>query len=338
MEQIEPLVLSKQATENMRRQARNAMRSVRPALPVVAQRRLALRPEWLEGGRWAPTNPSCVLVPGRDLAIVSYRLVNYRNTRASYYRFMDADGVIRTRVVLQLRQLDGTVVAEALLEPPATDVAGPYQGLEDARLFWDGDVLCFSASYAQLRPVAVPRVVYGRTGVRADTLWKDGDVLTCSVTELSVSHMYQTEKNWLPFGSLQWIYSLDPFVVVTYAEGTATASAPRPHPLDLGPLRGSTGPVRVDGVWLSLYHYYSEGDGRWYHHRWVLHDDTMAPVAVSETFCFDAEPAKAEVEFACGLAVLPSGHLWVTYGKNDCEAWEVEVDLTTVFTMRWYKN
>lgn len=314
-----------------------AMKGVRPSLPCVT-RRLTLKETWLENGRWVAMNPSVVLLPTGE-RLVSYRLVNYRNRRASYYRFMDPDGVIRTRVVLQRCAADGTALSEHLLEPPSAPVAGPYQGLEDIRLFLEGTTVCFSASYAQLRALPVPRLVYGRTDYDCSAPPSDGvAVAVTALVELTASPPTQTEKNWLPLPGRRWLYGLAPPTIVELSENgqcaVVTGAMPR---FDVEPLRGSSGPVCVAGTWLSLYHYYSEGDGRWYHHRWVRHDPTTwEPLAVSETFCFNKDAAAAEVEFACGLAVLPSGTLLVTYGKDDCEAWEAEVAPTSVMDLVWF--
>jgi hypothetical protein len=320
----------------------NVLRFTRPSHPLRSLRSLSVSPSWLEGGRWVPMNPSIVAVP--DGYIVNYRLVNYRNRRASYYR-LEADGVIRTRNVLQAWNLSGEVIGEYLLDLGtfASD-AGPYQGLEDLRLVVKDGVLCFSASYAQLRPLPVPRIVYGRTDLHVDSFPPPGtQVHVVELTELMASPVHVCEKNWMPVvrsDGLFWIYSLQPFRILQWmGDGVADVQPIRSSSssIYLKSLRGSVGPVEIEGRWLSLVHFYSTGDGRWYHHRWIQHDpDTLVPVAVSASFCFNPVADDAEVEFAAGLIVGRDGLLWVTYGKDDRESMLACISLQDVMTRTWY--
>lgn len=339
---LERLALSPDVAVPMRVVAENTMRFVRPSHPGGIRTRLTVHADWLEKGRWVAMNPSIARLP--DGYLVNYRLVNYRNRRASYYQ-LEPDGIIRSRNVLQRWTADGQVVAEYPLDLGDFAVAeGPYQGLEDVRLIVLDGRLDFSASYAQLRDLPIPRLVYGQTSLRVDALPPSGTpVRVTSLTELMASPIHQCEKNWMPVvwsGRLHWIYSMDPFTLLQW-DGTNVVRARSDAPsstLFLGSFRGSVGPVSPsEGLWLSLVHYYSTGDGRWYHHRWVQHDpETLAPKAVSATFCFNAVAGDAEVEFAAGLVVGHDGVLWVTYGKDDHEAWLARLDVTSVLAMPWY--
>jgi len=322
--------------------AENALRHARPSHPVVSTRALTLSEPWYEGGRWVAMNPSIVSIPGGY--IVNYRLVNYRNRRASYYQ-LETDGVIRTRNVLQALNQAGEVLAEYSLDlDKYTSKDGPYQGLEDLRLVVVDGTLCFSASYAQLRPLPVPRLVYGRTDLRVAALPPQGErVRVVELTELMASPVHVCEKNWMPVvrgTGLFWIYSLQPFRLLQWMGNEVWDVVPVRHSSDnthLGSLRGSVGPVEVEGHWLSLVHFYSTGDGRWYHHRWVRHDpETLQPLSVSASFCFHSDPDTAEVEFAAGLTVGHDGLLWVTYGKDDREAMLACISVRDVLALDWY--
>jgi hypothetical protein len=325
---------------NLRKLAENVMRFVRPSHPGAILSKLSLGKEWV-GENWYPTNPSIVLLPQGYL--VNYRLVNYRNRRASYYQ-LASDGIIRSRNVLQAWNLAGHIVGEYPLELGSfsSDV-GPYQGLEDIRLIVDNGTVCFSASYAQIRPVPVPRVVFGVTDLKVDALPPTGTpVRVVNLTELIATPMHICEKNWMPVqwsGALHWIYSFEPFRLLKWTGNhiELVRDQKNAQVITLESIRGSVGPVHLpDGTWLSLGHFYSTGDGRWYHHRWVKHDpNTLIPTSISSAFCFNASADDAEVEFAAGLAVGHDGMVWVTYGKDDCEAWMAKIypnDLNLI----WY--
>ena len=322
--------------------AENALRFARPSHPVALQRELTLSPEWLEDGRWVAMNPSIARIPGGY--IVNYRLVNYRNRRASYYQ-LEADGVIRTRNVLQAWNQAGEVLGEYPLDLGRfASTEGPYQGLEDLRLVVLEGLLSFSASYAQLRPLPVPRLVYGRTDLQVASLPPTGTpVQVVELTELMASSVHHCEKNWMPVvrsDGLHWIYAIQPFQLLRWDSGgvvVATQDGPGTKAF-LGSLRGSVGPVEVEGRWLSLVHFYSTGDGRWYHHRWVEHDPvSLRPVAVSASFCFHPVADDAEVEFAAGLVVGHDGLLWITYGKDDRAAMLACVAVQDVLALTWYR-
>ena len=322
--------------------AENALRFARPSHPVALQRELTLSPAWLENGRWVAMNPSIARIPGGY--IVNYRLVNYRNRRASYYQ-LEADGVIRTRNVLQAWNQAGEVLGEYPLDLGRfASTEGPYQGLEDLRLVVLDGLLSFSASYAQLRPLPVPRLVYGRTDLQVASLPPTGTpVQVVELTELMASSVHHCEKNWMPVvrpDGLHWIYAIQPFQLLRW-DGVGVVVATQDGPstkASLGSLRGSVGPVEVAGRWLSLVHFYSTGDGRWYHHRWVEHDPvSLRPVAVSASFCFHPVADDAEVEFAAGLVVGHDGLLWITYGKDDRAAMLACVAVQDVLALTWYR-
>lgn len=320
--------------------AENALRHARPSHPVVSLRTLTLSDPWYEGGRWVAMNPSIVSIPSGY--IVNYRLVNYRNRRAAYYQ-LEPDGIIRSLNIMQAWNLAGETLSEYILDLGTyIRKEGPYQGLEDLRLVVMDGILCFSASYAQLRPLPVPRLVYGRTDLRVDALPPHGHrVHVTDLTELMASPVHVCEKNWMPVvrpDGLFWIYSLHPFRLLKWSDvdgGVYDVDAGN-YPM-MRTLRGSVGPVEAGGHWLSLVHFYSTEDGRWYHHRWVRHDPTtLQPLAVSASFCFNPDPDAAEVEFAAGLTVGHDGLLWVTYGKDDHEAMLACIAVSDVLALDWY--
>lgn len=334
--------------EVVRKFAADAVRLTRPSHPVRYRQRLVPSQHWLEGERWVPTNPS--LVRTRDGYLANLRLVNYRNRRATNPWFADGDGVVRSRNLLQRLDASGQRLSEHLLELPpgmARDF-GPWQGLEDLRLFLVGDRIGFSASYAQLRDLAVPRLVFGLTDLDPAAPPADGaPVAVASLTELMASAIDVPEKNWMPLAlpgqPIEWIARLQPFKRVRLDPETGALSIEADEPsrtaagLYLRNLRGGCGPVLTPaGRWWSLGHFHGLHDGRFYHHRWIEHDPaSLRPVAVTEPFCWDEDAESCEVEFACGLCVGHDGLLWVTYGKDDREGVLARVAEEDVAALPW---
>jgi hypothetical protein len=356
--------------QKARRLVQDALRFTRPSLAAASPPTpltLVHDARWREDGRWAATNPS--VVAWGDFTLINYRLVNYRNRRASYYK-LERDGVIRSRNIWQLRKTsDQSVVAEYELKVRHPMLLTSIQGLEDLRLFiWNGRI-CFTGSCAQLRHGQV-RLVWGITNADP-TVWSSLPPPDTSVVYVDALHELlvpnvpssQCEKNWMPWATdaddgpvqMRWIYMLDPYrrvvapsdvgmlddAPVQVEDDTTGSVFAAPDTTDLSELRGSVGPVWLPQPtlgWVSLVHFYSIGDGRWYHHRWVVHDALSGrPVQLSGAFCFDADPAQAEVEFAAGLVVLPDmSGVRVTYGKNDREAWERIVTATELEALTWY--
>lgn len=324
----------------------NVLRHVRPSIHTLRQWEINVGSQWKEQGRWVATNPS--LLAFKHGYMINYRLVNYRNSRASYY-VLEEDSIIRSRNILQHLGVSGEVLGEYPLELGSyTSDKGPFQGLEDIRLIDVQGTVCFSASYAQMYPLGVPRMVFGRTDLSLNDLPLTGTpVHVKELVPLTASPVHVTEKNWMPVnnkGSLYWIYGIHPFRLLRYtgSKGNGVEDTPilsSPLPLNLSSLRGSAGPVHVQGRCFSLVHFYSSGDGRWYHHRWVEHNpDTLVPVGVSASFCFHPRPDDVAVEFAAGLCVGHDGHLWVSFGREDRESHLAVVDLCDVLALQWYPS
>jgi predicted GH43/DUF377 family glycosyl hydrolase len=83
-----------------------------------------------------------------------------------------------------------------------------------------------------------------------------------------------------------------------------------------GRLRGGSQAVRVDEGWLVIVHDVSfSGSSRTYLHRFVMFDDKLTLVSMSDPFYFE----KSGIEFCAGLAQL-GGKLVASYAINDGSA------------------
>lgn len=161
------------------------------------------------------------------------------------------------------------------------------------------------------------------------------------------------EKNWVPFdyqGSLLLAYSLDPHRIFLPHIGTNRCdSVALTHPdigWEWGVLRGGTTALPIDGQrYLSFFHSSIEA-------ATAHSNDELIDHYVMGAYTFSREPPfeiqaishepivgkgfyhgpvhqpywkRVRVVFPCGF-VMDDSNIWITYGRQDHEAWVVKLD------------
>lgn len=207
-----------------------------------------------------PSNPTIVrLADGRLVANV--RLVNYYHERGRVFAPKDADGIVRTRNVIQEWDPE-TGLARSSIEssaalPAEWDLTTRVRGLEDQR--WaqhDGRLwltfTCFNIPGSGGQPqVALGRVTEQLDGVEA-------------IRALRYAGSGPYEKNWLPWsrpssaGRLALVYGYDPFRILEVDPETGecvVVSETRPS-FATARWRGSAGPVPtpIPGRYVGVIH------------------------------------------------------------------------------------
>ena len=284
---------------------------------------------------WQASNPSICVHDGRVRCVV--RTVNYKIVNGRYVTppedVVREEGkykgwqIIRTRNFLLDLDNDLKTLREVeLVDKSSSQLSNyPVKGFEDARLFaWNGKwwATCTVCDFTEdgKREIALLEIDDNGAVVRAEPLrgpWS--------------AHV---QKNWMPVvdaASVKFIYatSLDgdvgSTVVFDLVEAAAapvfggprySIKAPDNATYAHGRLRGGSQAVHIDEGWLVIVHDVTfAGTSRTYHHRFVLFDDKLTLVSMSDPFYFE----KSGIEFCAGLAQV-GDKLVASYAVNDGSA------------------
>ena len=177
-----------------------------------------------------------------------------------------------------------------------------WRGLEDIRFINETTVL---ATIPECHPKGQPALFQGR-------------LIGNRVSDLQLlAPNDQPEKNWMPFGDNQVVYSVDPLQVKAI---TDVSLSPRAlNPLFAGDLKGyhgSTNGIPWNQGWLFLIHVNRERTV----HRWLWLSDTEPQY--SDEFVFFAH---SYIEFPCSLCEY-NDTLFVSLGLNDDKAFILELN------------
>ena len=259
---------------------------------------------------WYASNPS-IYRNGDQLRCV-VRTVNYRLVNGSY---IAPDNIVRTRnFLLDLNEAFKTArVVEIVDKTGDVRTAFPVRGFEDARLFFWRD---------QWRATATVRdfTESGLCEIALLDLDDDGTVVRAEALRGAWSAL--TQKNWMPFvegDAAKFVYATQPTTIfsLTKSADGYTIEAPAGSTLGHGRLRGSSQGVRIDGGWLFAVHdaAFPGGSSRIYLHRFVLLDDQLRLVSMTDLFYFE----RLGIEFCAGLTQV-GDKLIASYGVNDSSA------------------
>ncbi len=285
---------------------------------------------------WNASNPSIYFDGDRLRCVV--RTVNYKIVNGSYVTppedVVRDEGswkgwqIIRTRNFLLDLDADfkTTRVVEIVDKTGDARTSYPIHGFEDARLFawkgtwWATATVCNFTEDGR-REIALLQIDDDGAVVRAEPLRGPWSV--------------HAQKNWMPFvdtenDRVKFIYatSLNGDVGSTTIFDLVEADDPEARPrysiqpppgstFDHGRLRGGSQAVRVDGGWLFAVHDVTfPGDsGRMYLHRFVLIDDKLELVSMTDPFYFE----RLGIEFCAGLARV-GDKIVASYAVNDGSA------------------
>lgn len=270
---------------------------------------------------WNASNPSIYADGDRVRCVV--RTVNYRIVNGTYttppedivrnagpYKGWQ---VIRTRNFLLDLDEDFKTTQVVELVDATGDVRTDYpvHGFEDARLFaWNGKWWATSTVCD-----------FTETGAREIALLAiedDGSIRRAEA--LRGPWSTQAQKNWMPFvdgDSLRLVYATCPTRIFTLPKaGDVMCWSPANGAFDSGRLRGGSQGVRVEGGWIFVVHDVAfPAKGRIYLHRFVLLNDQLQLVAMTDPFYFEV----LGIEFCAGLARV-GDKLVASYAVNDGSA------------------
>ncbi len=273
---------------------------------------------------WNASNPS-IYADGEKVRCV-VRTVNYKIVNGSYVMTPADDvvrdegrwkgwQVIRTRnFLLDLGDDLKTTRATEMVDATGGGRTGyPVHGFEDARLFawkggwWATATVCDFTEDGR-REIALLQIDDGGAVARAEPLrgaWSE-----------------HAQKNWMPLvedGAVKFVYATSPptiFALTETPDGHAV-EPPAGCSFSHGRLRGGSQGVRVDGGWIFAVHdvAFPGGSSRLYLHRFVLLDDQLRLVSMTDPFYFE----RLGIEFCAGLCLV-GDRLVASYAVNDGSA------------------
>jgi hypothetical protein len=258
--------------------------------------------------------PSAISILNYPMANVRY--VNYWTENAEYFTKNNVD-VQTENAYVNLETNEFTKMIDSSISLPRfrTNV----KGLEDIRLFKQGNQTKFTATSVREYEKDVIRVVTGDYELNGQ--YENVRVMKSPTND-------SCEKNWLPIsGTDMFIYSWSPYRIID-SESNVVKSVQTPPLFSL--FRGSAPPIRFEDGWLTLVHFVEYSKPRKYYHLFVKHDIDLIPVALSLPFVFKtanveycvsvSEKLECYVSFADKnphrVTIDQSSLEWISLGRN----------------------
>lgn len=251
-------------------------------------------------------------------------------------------------IVILDKNLDPITEPE-ILKPRLENSKTPSQA-EDARLFTYRDRIFViyndnvdSTSYFDRRDMYIAELFYENGHFYLTTPLK--------LIHATKFHTQIKQKNWVPFvwnNELQMTYSISPHEILrpNLIEGECYPAYETSSTLawDLGVLRPSTPPLFIDGEYLAFFHSgtpmrseVSGGSDLWHYFMGAYTFSAEPPFKITQItplpivgkeFYTSSDYFK-RVIFPGGF-VINGNHLYVAYGKDDCEMWIATIDKTAL--------
>jgi len=264
-----------------------------------------------------PTSPSFITF--HDANILNVRYVNYTLTPQGAYIIRHRDGHLYTKNMCVTLDRDFKVSSVAMMEDKPTGLVTRHpiiEGIEDIRLFHDGDVLKFIATQREFSQENVNRMILGEYNLDTKQL--------CNAKVIEPPEFTGCEKNWIPIhrnGRLHFIYKWYPLQIGEIEEDGSRLIIREEFvmPSIFERVRGSSGFVLFENSLVGVIHYSEEGAPRKYFHALVwLEKETGRPTHMSDIFIFN----KLGIEFCIGFTVeivegVPFARFWFSQHDRD---------------------
>ncbi len=305
--------------------------------------------------KWHVTNPSILAFSTEatsDGYLVTCRRVNYRRDPETHrFSFLGGATKFQSETFLLVLNADFSMIScKKIIAPRYHSTKCNAEGIEDARLFMQGDCVWVACTFPDASDHKVTRTGLIRLGPLEKLVVKPSLFDSLMGEELEAEASYtlagpqatRHEKNWIPFvcnGEIRSIYSWDPLVVLKPDLATPDKdqdvglkwevfhSCPQISATrcewDLSRVRGGTcGIPWPPGSTSHLLFLVHEVDEKFhYFHRFViLHPVDSKVVGVSLPFYFEAP----QIEYAAGLTHTKDTIL-ISYGVGDAQAHLVEI-------------
>lgn len=292
-----------------------------------------------------PTNyigSSPTIIRGPDHLYCMIRGVNYTILENSSYEIRDPHNIIYTRNFIIPMNEDLSWNNEEIMELVINTNAynghkfpSKIIGLEDMRLFYFRNKLCFSCTSLEYNHKNIPQICYGEIEI------SNNKATVTKLIPLQYREFIKYEKNWLPFvvnnnnndnnnnkEHLLFIYSWDPFIILEFNPDTNILSTKLEKQIsdyDLREFRGSAPPIPYKDGYLTTIHYVTKEFPRTYYHRFIYVSKDFETIKISKGFYFK----NTDIEFNLSLCHSNYG-LLVTSSFRDNSSEINIVDYDTV--------
>jgi glycosyltransferase involved in cell wall biosynthesis len=270
-------------------------------------------------GDYIASSTSIIKLP-EDRYRLNVRYVNYRvQPNGSYIMFENGvgshDHLVRTR--------NFTVIANAKFEPVEDlremNIVFPprhntrIKGLEDLRIYQDGDSVKWSAASIEYSHDCHIRQIMGVYNV-------DELILQNGVSMIPPKES-DCEKNWIPLGNDEFIYSWHPYTVGKLLNSQFVPTMTQETPKFFEHYRGSSNVVEWSGSLYTLTHIVQYVMPRKYYHQLVrLNKDSRKVEAYTHPFYFKTN----HIEYCLGIEIRDST-LFAIVSQNDANPILVEI-------------
>jgi hypothetical protein len=274
-------------------------------------------------GDYVATSTSLIRQPNGYLLNVRY--VNYRIQGDGSYLMMingelSRDNPVRTRNFLL--QVDNNFTATGPMEemfpafPPKHSVH--IQGLEDLRIYNDGNDIKWIGTSMEFSYNGKIRQIVGDYNTGSNKL-TGGDSLRPPFQES------ECEKNWIPLGNNEYIYSWHPFRIGKADGENFMITQSQDTPKFFEHMRGSSNVVEYYGSLYCITHVVQYVQPRKYYHQLVrLNKATRKIEAYTIPFYYRTN----SIEYTLGLEIK-DGVLYSIVSQYDMNPILVSVDMST---------
>ena len=258
--------------------------------------------------------------------LLNVRYVNYRIQRDGSYLMMangelSRDNPVRTRNFLL--QMDSDFNTQGPLEemfpafPPKHNCH--IQGLEDLRIYQDGDDIKWIGTSMEFSYNGKIRQVTGTYNIGSNKL-TDGTSLRPPFQESDC------EKNWIPLGNNEYIYSWSPFRIGKADGENFTIIQTQTTPKFFEHMRGSTNMVEYNGSLYCMTHIVMYVTPRKYYHQIVrLNKATRNIEAYTNPFYFVTN----SIEYSLGFEIK-NDTVYTIVSQYDMNPILVTIDMATL--------
>ena len=228
---------------------------------------------------------------------LNVRYVNYRIQQDGSYLMMkdgilSRDNNVRTRNFTMLTDWDFQPLSD--LEEMTPDFPQKHnvhiQGLEDLRIYQEGDFLKWSGTTMEFSHDGKIRQIMGLYDVEAKKLRNGVSLIPPTDSDC--------EKNWIPLGSNEFIYGWKPFRLGVIQDSKFVTTMVQETPRYFEHVRGSSNVVEYKSSLWTLTHVVMYSTPRkYYHHLMKLNKQTRKIEAFSLPFYFKTN----HIEYCLGI-------------------------------------